>query len=436
MVYYIDVHNGSDSAPGTCAACPRKSYRDLSLQPGDSVLFKRGSIIREPLVRVSGTPEQPILYGAYGEGMNPVFYGTVDVCQKERWVEISENIWKYTDPSFGEVCNVIFEGGICGTLRWEAALLTAQGDWYDSQFNDTEITNSRQFLLYSVGNPTERFRRIECSVKSQRHISANARCTVCQDLCFIGGVHAMEMGSDHITVRRCSFAHVGGAVWKYSRRIRFGNAIEFWQHGEDILIEDCFFHNIYDSCITHQGPHETCETAKNIVIRGNLFMNYGMGAYEGRDRMSINCSFTQNLCVQAGGGFSAQGDTVPRNSEIYPQPMGHHIFLWRMDKAEEGGCFEISDNVFYGAAGAAIYSIIDKDAEKQLILRNNRYQNDKSSLLNHLGQTSYTTESFSNYAASGWEENPSYGMTAEQLQQAIAEWFARTGAQGPEFYQI
>ena len=43
--------------------------------------------------------------------------------------------------------------------------------------------------------------------------------------------------------------------------------------------------------------------------------------------------------------YSAQrGDEAPRSSEIWPQPMGHHIFLWRMESATEGGYVEIKNN--------------------------------------------------------------------------------------------
>lgn len=101
-----------------------------------------------------------------------------------------------------------------------------------------------------------------------------------------------------MTVRRCSFIFIGGAVWNRQLRIRFGNAIEFWEYGENILIEDCYFNNIYDSCITEQGS-DNCQPAKNLVMRNNLFINYGMGAYEGRDRMLVDSVFENNLCIYA-----------------------------------------------------------------------------------------------------------------------------------------
>ena len=54
-----------------------------------------------------------------------------------------------------------------------------------------------------------------------------------------------------------------------------------------------------------------------------------MAAYEQRDALPQNAVFSNNVCMDAGEGFSKQGEIMPRKSEIWPQPMGHHIFFWR-----------------------------------------------------------------------------------------------------------
>jgi aryl-alcohol dehydrogenase-like predicted oxidoreductase len=53
--------------------------------------------------------------------------------------------------------------------------------------------------------------------------------------------------------RNCDFRFIGGAVWHRGQRIRFGNAIEFWDGASDNTVEGCLFDNIYDSGVTHQG---------------------------------------------------------------------------------------------------------------------------------------------------------------------------------------
>ena len=79
MVYYIDPVNGRDELDGSSPETARKSYRDLDVKPGDSILFRRGSFIRDCLYCVEGAPGAYVSYGAYGEGANPVFCGSADV---------------------------------------------------------------------------------------------------------------------------------------------------------------------------------------------------------------------------------------------------------------------------------------------------------------------------------------------------------------------
>ena len=71
--------------------------------------------------------------------------------------------------------------------------------------------------------------------------------------------------------------------------------------------------------------------------------------------------------MNAGCGFSHLRTNLPRMSEIWPQSMGHHIFLWRIEKPTKGSKFLIKNNVFLEAPhGFAICSIICREAEEQL----------------------------------------------------------------------
>ncbi len=429
MIYYIDPTHGSLCADGLSPENARREYTDLDLCPGDKVLFRRGTFVRGCLVRKPGTPDAPITYGAYGEGENPVFCGSIDVSDPAKWTEIRTNIWKYTESLPSEACNFIYDGGRIGaTLRWEENLLSAQGDWYDSRMGSREqktAVGEEKVLLYSEGNPGEVYSHIECAVWGQRNLSPNVECTVCEDLCFFGsGVHAMAGGSHHITVRRCTFSFIGGAVWNRQLRIRFGNAIEFWERGDDILIEDCYFNNIYDSCITHQGTTK-CKPAENFVMRRNLFVNYGMGAYEGRDKMAVSMEFSDNLCLMAGGGFSGFGDTKPRNSEIYPQPMGHHLFMWRIPEATENGRFDVMRNRFCDASGAAMYAIVSPEADAQMHMSGNKYWTTNKNLLNLVGGTSYRPDEFDRYLSEYGEADAEY--VTPDLGAEVDAWFAETG---------
>ena len=427
MIYYIDPMHGRDDADGASPAQARRSEVGLTVLPGDTVLFRRGSVVRGELHTVAGTPGAPVRYGAYGEGRRPVFCGSVDVSDPALWHEVRPNVWRCSAPLTTEVCNFIFDGDRCGgTLRWSPEELTEPGDWYDTRMGSAEGQKTDapgEVLLYSLGNPGTAYTHLECAVWGARTVVRNQSDTELCDLIFFGsGVHAAASGgAARVAFRRCAFLFIGGAVWNLERRIRFGNAIEFWERGEDILIEDCYFDQIYDSCITEQGS-EKCEPAKNIVMRRNLFLNYGMAAYEGRDRMTVNCRFEDNVCAFAGGGFSALGDTKPRNSEIYPQPMGHHLFFWRITAPSEGGGFAVEGNVFGRATGAAAYDIIAPEAQSQMTFARNRYAMPHGALLAHLSGTNYSTDSFAAFAAATGETGT---CAPGEVDDAIGRWFER-----------
>lgn len=99
-VFYIDSSQGSDSADGQS---PQTAWRTLEkvntapLQPGDSVLFRRGTLYRGCLSTVSGTEGRPVTYGAYGEGPKPIIQPSLDFNSPQPWTEVSPGIWRTPD---------------------------------------------------------------------------------------------------------------------------------------------------------------------------------------------------------------------------------------------------------------------------------------------------------------------------------------------------
>lgn len=433
MIYYIDRMSGAPDADGLSPERARRDYRDLTVRPGDKVLFRRGTYMRETLAVTGGEAGAPVTYGAWGEGNNPVFCGSVDVSDPSLWEAAGENVWRLRTELSSEACNFIYDGGrVGGALAWEKRDLAHQGDWHDTAIGSTEqhrpLEEAREVLLYSVGNPGEHYRHIECAVRGERRMAPCLSHVIYEDLAFENsGVHGIAGTAVDVTVRRCSFCFIGGCVWNRQLKIRFGNGIEFWNTADDMLVEDCFFNNVYDSCVTHQGAGPACRPANNLHYRRNLFMNYGMAAYEARDHMTVASSFTDNICVRAIGGFSPMGDITPRRSEIWPQPMGHHLFLWRIPAAAEGGSLEIARNIFWDAPeGAAVYSIISPAAEAQMSLHDNVYWTSNEKLLNRIGGRSYAPADFARYQEQTGQDA---GSRYEKMDLAalLDFWFARAG---------
>ena len=106
--YYIS-NNGSDSNNGLNTQTPWQTLTKLNkiyFLPGDSILFQRGSTFYGSLtINHSGIKGNPIVFGAYGTGNNPVITGFTSVTN---WTNLGNNIWESTNPvSSLSTCNVV-----------------------------------------------------------------------------------------------------------------------------------------------------------------------------------------------------------------------------------------------------------------------------------------------------------------------------------------
>jgi len=426
QTYYIDPAAGDDTNDGLTPACAFKTDAAREFTGGDMVLFKRGSIIRAVLHTRNGSEQAPITYGAHGEGDKPAFLGSVSASDPSRWIEERPSLWRYDGTFSSEVCNLIFNGGeCCGNLRWHIEDLRQPGEWHYTGIGRSSAGESGGDLdvcegvlyLYSPGNPGEVYADIECALWGERRLVGGQHHVVLENLSFRNaGVHGYHgFNARQIVIRNCDFNFIGGAVWHRERRIRFGNAVEFWDGANDITVEHCRFDNIYDSGVTHQGG-ETRNIPARLYFRHNLFANCGMSAYECREP-SQDVYFEHNTCVNAGGGFSMQGEVTPRQSEIHPQPMGHHVFIWKIDPNTQPGHVYIRHNVFCEAPyGVAIYSIIDSADECKLVLDNNTYWQTTGVLLNHWGGRSYRPAEFSLYQAESGQDGNSQVAEPTQVE--------------------
>jgi hypothetical protein len=231
-----------------------------------------------------------------------------------------------------------------------------------------------------------------------------------------GGVHGyQDVSPHHIIIRNCEFRFIGGGVFDAITRVRFGNGIECWNGCHDILVEGCIFDNIYDSGVTHQGSNTV--TSYNVYYRDNVFSNFGMAAYEYRGPAARDVFFENNTCLYAGGGFSLQGLAPPRMSEIYPRPMGHHVFIWLIDSLTQTGKVYIRNNIFYQASlGAAIYAIYDKTTDisprvmSNIVIDHNCYyqQAPADTLLIRMNGKSYSVAQFALYKSECRHDSSSF----------------------------
>ena len=97
--YYISSGSGNDTNSGTSTTTAWKTIIKLNsftgLVSGDAVLFNRGeTFYGSIIVKKSGSSGNPIVFGAYGTGANPIITGFRTV---STWTNLGNNIWESTN---------------------------------------------------------------------------------------------------------------------------------------------------------------------------------------------------------------------------------------------------------------------------------------------------------------------------------------------------
>lgn len=281
------------------------NFNQDSIKAGDAVLFERGGVYRGSFVAKSG-----VYYGAYGTGDKPCIYGSEQNYAKVTWTYKNANIWVCDAPFASDIGLVVFNHGEkMGYKKDKNYGLEKNGDfWCDSQ-------NNYKLYMYMDKNPAKAYKSIEIGVnKSVISIYANSKDITIENLC-IKYTGSMGIGvSDNcknLTVCGCEIGFIGGSY--LSGTLRYGNAIEIWAACDNVVIENNWIYQVYDSGITHQGGEKYI--AKDIMMRKNLIEYCGLGSYEywlasewdiGRGE---NITFADNICRFAG--YCWGGDQRP-----------------------------------------------------------------------------------------------------------------------------
>ncbi|WGF90406.1 right-handed parallel beta-helix repeat-containing protein [Marinivivus vitaminiproducens] len=147
--YYVNKETGDDANDGTdrsAAFASVAKVNTLDLQPGDTVLFARGQVWQETLVpQTSGTADNPITFGGYGEGKKAVFDGGRDLTSAD-WQQIGPNQWQTEVQKEGALDpGKVYFGGEAG--NGESA-----NSWNVDSAGDWNWTNG-QLTVYSTSNP-------------------------------------------------------------------------------------------------------------------------------------------------------------------------------------------------------------------------------------------------------------------------------------------
>ena len=266
--YYISSSEGDDNNDGLTPETPLKSIRGMDKiwpREGDAILFKRGDTFRfaEPI-----TTYNSYTYGSYGEGNKPKIYGSPEnYAKSDKWENYKENIWKIPF-AYNEAGGLVLNHSeLVGAKRESIDGLKSLGDYYH------DFRNGIFYLYCDKGNPSSAYHDIEImpafSLFEALHDSANI---VIDNLClkYTAGFAIHAVNAENFTVTNCEVGFTGGK-WTnaHERKLRYGNAIEFWEGAKDIKVENNWIYQTFDSALTWQG--KVGSNYENIAFTGNLF---------------------------------------------------------------------------------------------------------------------------------------------------------------------
>jgi hypothetical protein len=142
--YYVS-NTGNDSNSGLTISLPWKTISKVNtttLKAGDQILFQRGGTFYGSLtIRQSGISGNPIVFGAYGTGSNPVVTGFTNVAA---WTNLGGNIWESTSTvSTLSTCNMVTFNGVNTAMgRYPDANATNGGYLTFQSSSASSITSS------------------------------------------------------------------------------------------------------------------------------------------------------------------------------------------------------------------------------------------------------------------------------------------------------
>ena len=417
--YYVSA-DGDDKNDGRSPESAWKTLEKVSaaeLLPGDGVLFQRGDLFRGMVVAKPG-----VSYGAYGEGETPRIYGgPCDLANPELWISYdpSRGIWKYRDK-VTDCGTLVFNHGeahsrklipsyrhgkfVCRDnekqdfdVRTEMTLDLDIFCHYDA--NLTKIPSKGEdfpvpvmdkqcygdlYLRCDKGNPGEVFDSIEAITWLPAFYVRRSDNVRIDNICIKYakfGVSAAGVSVRGLKVTNCEIGWIGGNIQNYlgldpnyipGKRgsvTRYGNGVEIYGGCDDYEVSNCYIYQSYDAGITHQiSTRGNKYELKNILYRDNLIENcvYSIEYFlerENGDTESLikNCKICGNVMLDSGYGWGQQRHNVNTPA---------HVKGWSYENTAKD--FEITDNVFAGAAYRMIH-IVAKEEGSLPTMRKNTY---------------------------------------------------------------
>lgn len=370
--YYIS-NNGSDSNDGRSPETAFKTLEKVSgigLGTNDAVFLERGSVFRlaSAIILKNG-----VTYAAYGQGEKPAVYGSQkNYASKSLWGSTgTENVWRMSFFKSDAGIIVLNGGSETGKKQMNLKELTVNNDFYHDWEGNT------LYFYCDKGNPGEVFSEIEIGVKERLfHLREGAHDIKIDNIDFkYSGIFGIRSEGEvyNITVTNCAFSWIGGCLFD-NKSNRYGNAIEFADGCENILVKNCSFDQIFDSGVTFQLGNKPY---RNFTVENCLFEYNGMSGFEwwalGDDSVENgvytdltvieDIKFNNNIVRLTGYGWSKA-----------TRSPAHIRAAWKNKIYPNLKNFTISGNIFDCVNGQIIASCWETPPETYTVSDNTYYQ--------------------------------------------------------------
>ena len=408
-IFYLS-NEGNDSNDGLTINTPWKTLTKLNqmmsaktVKNGDAVLFRRGDTFRGSITM----RDNNITLGSYGNESLPkphIWGSAYNAAREGEWEEVYPNYWIYkidgaekifpndiggvwyfcnskdntncnrtttdgkTFYAFGNKRNT--DSNVEETPDVIGSVLNKDLDFYHIGHGAANNTNGQQLVVYSKGNPAQRFDDIEISL-GKNGIAVGQFNNIVIDNLQISffGAHGIGAGTlANLTVTNCEISYVGGMNQSFNKEafwaLRYGNGVEIYGSIENktnypvkdgYVVRNNYIYEIYDAGMTFQytaaeGKYAKVERAEfdnNVVEYCSYNIEYWNGTKETSDEGVLNNTyinkvyFTNNILRYAGMGYT---ETRPEHGyEALIKSwdggtVGHNVI-------KDGGEFIIRDNI-------------------------------------------------------------------------------------------
>ncbi len=325
QAFYIDVVNGNDNDNGKTPQTAWKSIKKLNsiaINAGNKILFRAGQKWQGQLtISNSGTAENPIIIGSYGEGTAPVIsaVGIVNIMNNNHNNNVDDNEWIPYNAIGNEGLSIDFKEPVPDPANtWLAVILDADpnrvkinGQEVLGAFDSSELSDRVKWsynrdkggtVFYYYGN--DKPNQIETNLYTSPLYIHDNQYIIVQDITLEGGYVAALFieNANNITVKNIQ----AGEMSKQGIYVKAENSTS-----ENINIQNCTIDSKYtlDYAFTGSKAAHGRTTTTRGAPEGIMF-------WGGIQNSTISGNFIKNW-THANINMSADNGEALTNNEVF-----------------------------------------------------------------------------------------------------------------------